>query len=150
MIFIMLPDAYGTTRFLENAPEWTAGWTGERIDSKDPYVGGDEYIDWLKRRGRDPPQKLIIASDALEVDDILGLHAYFSGETRNGLAPEDFHSAFDFLDERKWTPQRRVRFSAGWGTLLTNDFCGCNAAGGNGFDPADLVCKLSEVNAGPQ
>jgi nicotinate phosphoribosyltransferase len=58
---IMLPDTFGTTQFLENAPDWAADWTGQRIDSKDPYVGGDEYIQWLKARGRDPHDKRIIA-----------------------------------------------------------------------------------------
>lgn len=148
-LLIMLPDTYGTTQFLENAPDWIADWTGERIDSKDPYVAGDEYIDWLKRRGRDPRQKLIIASDALEVDDILGLHAYFAGEIKGGLAPRDFRAASDFLDDKKWTARRRIRFSAGWGTLLTNDFRDCNPDGRDGFDPADLVCKLSEVDGRP-
>ena len=90
---IMLPDTFGTTQFLENAPDWAADWTGQRIDSKDPYVGGDEYIQWLKARGRDPHDKRIIASDALDVDDILGLHAYFGGTLANGVAREDFRSA---------------------------------------------------------
>src|SRR5271165_6356167 len=31
---IMLPDTFGTTQFLENAPDWVADWTGQRIDSK--------------------------------------------------------------------------------------------------------------------
>jgi len=30
---IILPDTYGTAGFLENAPDWLAGWTGIRIDS---------------------------------------------------------------------------------------------------------------------
>ena len=30
---IILPDTYGTEGFLENAPDWLAGWTGIRIDS---------------------------------------------------------------------------------------------------------------------
>src|SRR6267154_3760440 len=51
---IMLPDTFGTTQFLESAPDWTADWTGQRMDSKDPYLAGDEYIEWLKERGRDP------------------------------------------------------------------------------------------------
>ena len=49
---IMLPDTFGTTQFLDNAPDWAADWTGQRIDSKNPYTGGDEYIAWLKARGR--------------------------------------------------------------------------------------------------
>ncbi|HEX4320934.1 MAG TPA: nicotinate phosphoribosyltransferase [Acidobacteriaceae bacterium] len=145
-LLIMLPDTFGTTQFLADAPEWTANWTGQRMDSKSPYVAGDEYIEWLKGRGRDPAKKLLIASDGLDVDDILGLHAYFSGEMLNGALPEEFHSAADFLDAEKWKPQRRIRFSAGWGTLLTNDFRNCDPDGGRGFDPISLVCKLTDAN----
>jgi nicotinate phosphoribosyltransferase len=146
---IMLPDTFGTTQFLANAPDWAADWTGQRIDSKNPYVAGDEYIEWLKRRGRNPSDKLIIASDALDVDDILGLHAYFGGTPASGVTPNDFRTAADFLDRKKWTPARRIRFSAGWGTLLTNDFRGCDPAGGTDFDPISLICKVSTVEGKP-
>ncbi len=146
---IMLPDTFGTTQFFENAPEWIADWTGQRIDSKDPYVAGDEYIAWLKVHGRDPREKLIIASDALDVDDILGLHAYFSGSLAAGIKVNDFRSAADFQDRRKWTPGRRIRFSAGWGTLLTNDFRGCDPSGDGGFDPISLISKVSSVEGRP-
>src|ERR1700716_2123939 len=142
---IMLPDTFGTTQFLEDAPDWTADWTGQRIDSKDPYIAGDEYVEWLKVRGREPQDKLIIASDALDVDEILGLHAYFGGTQASGTTASDFRTAADFLDRRKWIPGRRIRFSAGWGTLLTNDFRGCDPEGGNGFDPISLICKVSDV-----
>ncbi len=146
---IMLPDTFGTTQFLENAPEWAADWTGQRIDSKNPYIAGDEYIEWLTRHGRNPHDKLIIASDALDVDDILGLHAYFDGTIAGSFAPSDFNSAADFLDRKRWTPGRRIRFSAGWGTLLTNDFRDCDPAGGSGFDPISLICKVSTVEGRP-
>jgi nicotinate phosphoribosyltransferase len=146
---IMLPDTFGTTQFLEGAPDWAADWTGQRIDSKDPYIAGDEYIAWLKARGRDPQNKLIIASDALDVDDILGLHAYFGGILRNGIAVNDVRSAADFEDRRKWTPGRRIRFSAGWGTLLTNDFRDCDPSGSSGFDPISLISKVSSVEGRP-
>jgi nicotinate phosphoribosyltransferase len=150
---IMLPDTFGTTQFLESAPDWVADWTGQRIDSKDPFLAGDEYIDWLKKRGRDPHDKFIIASDALDADDILGLHAYFGGTMKNGAtaatARNDFRSAADFLDKKKWTPGRRIRFSAGWGTLLTNDFRGCDPAGSPDFDPISLICKVSTVEGRP-
>jgi nicotinate phosphoribosyltransferase len=144
---IMLPDTFGTTQFLENAPDWTADWTGQRIDSKDPFIGGDEYIAWLKARGRDPYDKRIIASDALDVDDILGLHAYFGGTLANGITAANvrsqFRNAADFHDAKKWSPGRRIRFSAGWGTLLTNDFRGCDPQGNSDFDPISLICKVS-------
>jgi len=146
---VMLPDTFGTTQFLEGAPDWVADWTGQRIDSKDPYVAGDEYIAWLKARARDPGEKLVIASDTLDVDAILGLHAYFGGNLAKGVRPRDFRSAADFHDRNKWTAERRIRFSAGWGTLLTNDFRGCNPNEGAGFDPISLICKVSEVEGRP-
>jgi len=146
---IMLPDTFGTTQFLDHAPDWVADWTGQRVDSKNPYVAGDEYIAWLKARGRNPQEKLIIASDALDVDDILGLHAYFGGTIANGLASTDFRSAADFSDSKKWSAGRRIRFSAGWGTFLTNDFRGCDPADNSDFDPISLICKVSTVDGKP-
>ena len=148
-LLILLPDTFGTTQFLRNAPDWVVNWTGQRADSKDPYAAGDEYISWLEKRGHDPRQKLFIASDALDVDTILGLHAYFAGTPRNGASPADFRQAGDFLDERKWLPQRRIRFSAGWGTLLTNDFRDCNPQGDDAFHPLSLVCKLNDADGRP-
>jgi len=148
-LLIMLPDTFGTTQFLADAPDWVADWTGQRMDSKSPYVAGDEYIAWLKQRGRDPENKLIIASDGLDVQDILGLHAYFSGEIQGDSSPQEFQSVADFLDPHKWNPKRRIRFSSGWGTLLTNDFRNCNPSGGRGFDPISLVCKLTDANGRP-
>lgn len=121
-LLIMLPDTFGTTQFLEGAPDWVADWTGQRMDSKNPFEAGDEYITWLEGRGRDPRTKRLIASDALDVEEILRLHGHF-------------HS--------------RIRFSSGWGTLLTNDFRGCHPRGENTFEPLSLVCKLTSVAGRP-
>ena len=121
-LLILLPDTFGTTQFLEGAPEWVADWTGQRCDSKDPFVAGDEYIAWLLKRGRDARRKRLIASDGLDVGDILRLHEYFAG---------------------------RIRFSAGWGTLVTNDFRGCHPRGEHDFEPISLVCKLMTVEGRP-
>jgi nicotinate phosphoribosyltransferase len=121
-LLIMLPDTFGTTQFLEGAPDWVADWTGQRIDSKDPIIAGDEYIEWLMRRHRDPLKKRLIASDGLDVEDIVRLHEYFSG---------------------------RIRFSAGWGTLLTNDFRGCHPRGEDTLAPLSLVCKLTSADGVP-
>ena len=148
-LLVMLPDTFGTTQFLRGAPDWVADWTGQRADSKDPYVAGDEYIAWLKQRGRDPKHKLLIASDALDVDDILGLHAYFGGTLVHKAKAKDFRSAPDFADPNKWQPGKRIRFSAGWGTLLTNDFRGCDPSGSSGFDPISLICKVSDADGLP-
>src|SRR5581483_8247998 len=146
---VMLPDTFGTTQFLAGAPDWVADWKGQRVDSKDPFIAGDEYIQWVKKHGRDPEEKLLIASDMLDVDQILALHAYFAGHISQGARPQDCRSAPDFYDRTKWTSDRRIRCSAGWGTLLTNDFRGCNPNEGDGFDPISLICKVSEVDGRP-
>jgi nicotinate phosphoribosyltransferase len=121
-LLILLPDTFGTTQFLEHAPDWVADWTGQRADSKDPFIAGDEYIRWLLARGRDPRKKRLIASDALDAGDILRLHVYFDG---------------------------RIRFSAGWGTLLTNDFRDCHPRGETDLEPISLVCKIVTVDGRP-
>jgi nicotinate phosphoribosyltransferase len=121
-LLIMLPDTFGTTQFLEGAPDWVADWTGQRIDSKDPVIAGDEYIAWVSSRGRDPQKKRLIASDGLDVGGIIQLHQYFDG---------------------------RIRFSAGWGTLLTNDFRGCHPRDEDTLGPLSLVCKLTSVEGIP-
>ncbi len=148
-LLVMLPDTYGTSQFLQNAPEWVSGWTGQRVDSKDPFVAGDEFIGWLQARGADPRNKLVIASDGLDVQEILSLHAYFMGEIQPGVSARDFRDATDFADTRKWKPQRRIRFSAGWGTLLTNDFRDCHPRNEDGLEPISLVCKLRSAEGRP-
>jgi nicotinate phosphoribosyltransferase len=148
-LLILLPDTFGTTQFLRDAPEWVSQWTGQRIDSKDPFIAGDEYIDWLYNHGCDPGKKRLIASDSLDIDLILALHAYFGGTIEKGASLADFRRAGDFVDRTKWKPDRRIRFSAGWGTFLTNDFRNCNPHGNESFDPVSLVCKLSEVDGRP-
>ncbi|RFP91043.1 nicotinate phosphoribosyltransferase [Rhodobacteraceae bacterium 63075] len=117
---IILPDTYGTEGFLENAPDWLAGWTGIRIDSGDPATGAETAINWWKSRGEDPREKLVIFSDGLDVDKIVELHEQFSG---------------------------RTRVSFGWGTLLTNDFRGLTK--GDALAPFSLVCKAVSANGHP-
>ncbi len=114
---IILPDTYGTRGFLQNAPDWLAGWTGIRIDSGDPATGAEEAIAWWTSRGEDPRAKLIIFSDGLNVEKILELHAQFQG---------------------------RVRVSFGWGTMLTNDFIGL--VPDDALAPFSLVCKAVEAD----
>jgi nicotinate phosphoribosyltransferase len=148
-LLILLPDTFGTTQFLRDAPDWVADWTGQRADSKAPELAGEEYIAWLHSRGRDPRNKLFIASDSLDAEEILRLHAIFAGKIQPGSSPLDFRRAADFCDTRRWLPERRIRFSAGWGTLLTNDFRDCNPQGNVSFDPPHLVCKLQDAAGRP-
>jgi nicotinate phosphoribosyltransferase len=114
---VMLPDTYGSRGFLDHAPDWVTHWTGVRIDSGDPLVGGDIAINWWRRRGQDPRRKLAIFSDGLDVETIEKIHRHFHG---------------------------RVRIGYGWGTLLTNDFRGLGPDGG--LDPFSVVCKVLSAN----
>ncbi|MEZ5854415.1 MAG: nicotinate phosphoribosyltransferase [Hyphomicrobiaceae bacterium] len=113
---VILPDTYGTSGFLANAPGWINHWTGIRVDSGDPFDGGELAIDWWNRRGQNPADKLAIFSDGLDVDLIEKLHARFHG---------------------------RIRLGFGWGTLLTNDFRGLEPDGR--LDPFSIVCKVLSV-----
>ena len=117
---VLLPDTYGTKGFLDRAPDWTAQWTGIRVDSGDPIAGGELAIAWWKQRGQDPRSKLAIFSDGLDVDTIEQLHHHFHG---------------------------RIRLGFGWGTLLTNDFRGFDPAGR--LDPFSIVCKVISANGQP-
>ncbi len=117
---IILPDTYGTQGFLDNAPDWLAGWTGIRIDSGDPATAARQAIDWWKSRGEDPRGKRIIFSDGLDVAKIKELHAQFAGKTA---------------------------ISFGWGTLLTNDFR--NLVPDDALAPFSLVCKAVSANGSP-
>jgi nicotinate phosphoribosyltransferase len=66
-----------------------------------------------------------------------------------GVSVRDFRSAADFHDTRKWQPGRRIRFSSGWGTLLTNDFRDCHPRGEDALQPISLVCKLISAEGRP-
>ncbi|HEY8613917.1 MAG TPA: nicotinate phosphoribosyltransferase, partial [Roseomonas sp.] len=146
---IMLPDTYGSTQFFRDAPDWVADWTGVRLDSKDPFVGGEEALAFFTSRGRNAREKLLIPSDGLDVDLILGLHAAFGGQIGAGFSPADFRDARDFHDEAKWRHEPRCRISAGIGTNLTNDFTGCAPTDVPEFTPISLVCKIAEVEGQP-
>lgn len=117
---IILPDTYGTEGFLQNAPDWLAGWTGIRIDSGDPATAAEIAIRWWQDRGEDPTEKRVIFSDGLDVNKIAELHKQFSG---------------------------RVKASFGWGTLLTNDFRGL--VPDDRLAPFSVVCKAVSANGRP-
>jgi nicotinate phosphoribosyltransferase len=121
-LLIVLPDAFGTTAFLSNAPDWVADWTGFRPDSAPPIPGGEQIIRWWQAHGRDPAAKLLIFSDGMDVGSIETTYRHFHG---------------------------RVRMSFGWGTNLTNDFRGCAPDGTVGLEPISLVAKVTSANGRP-
>lgn len=128
---VLLPDAYGTTQLLANAPQWLGWWTGARPDSKEPFEAGEELIAFWKKSGGDPAKKLTIFSDGMDVEipgyrpngtDIISVHEHFRGRT---------------ID------------TYGWGTALTNDFRGCVIGDPDRMKPLSLVCKVHSVNGHP-
>ena len=116
-LLIILPDTYGTKGFLDNAPDWLAGWTGIRVDSGDPAEAAQTAIDWWHARGENPREKRVIFSDGLDVAKVQELHGAFA---------------------------EKVNVSFGWGTLLTNDFRGL--VKDDALAPFSLVCKAVEAN----
>lgn len=92
---IALTDTFGTRSFFENMSRSQAkNWKGLRQDSGDPSTFGEMAIKFYESCDVDPGEKLIVFSDGLDVDKIMGLADQF---------------------------RRRIRFTFGWGTNLTND-----------------------------
>ena len=121
-LLIVLPDSFGTAAFLRNAPDWVANWTGFRPDSMPPIEAGEKIMAWWRDKGKDPREKLLIFSDALDVDSIEATYRHFEG---------------------------RVRMAFGWGTNLTNDFEGCAPKEIERLDAISLVIKVTEANGRP-
>ena len=69
-------------RFLRDAPEWVADWTGFRPDSAPPISSGEEIIRWWKQKGRDPREKLLVFSDGMDVGSIEEAYHHFAGKVR--------------------------------------------------------------------
>jgi nicotinate phosphoribosyltransferase len=121
-LLIVLPDTFGTASFLRHAPDWIAEWTGFRPDSAPPIAGGEMILAWWRAKKKDPRDKLLVFSDALDVEAIEQAYRHFHG---------------------------KVRMSFGWGTNLTNDFIGCAPKPNDALHAISLVCKVSEANGRP-
>lgn len=121
-LLVVLPDTFGTAAFLEQVPDRVAEWTGFRPDSAPPIEGGERIMNWWRKKGVNPRDKLLVFSDGLDVDAIEAAYEHFHG---------------------------RVRLSFGWGTNLTNDFTGCAPDERPGLEPISLVCKVTQANGRP-
>jgi nicotinate phosphoribosyltransferase len=134
-LLVFLPDTYGTTQFLNGAPQWVSYWTGARPDSKEPIAAGEELLAFWDRMGVTAEtvaeKKLIVFADGLDVAlpggqangaDIAAIQRHFAG---------------------------RVQAGFGWGTNFTNDFIGCHPDGAELMKPLSLVCKVAAVNGDP-
>src|SRR5947199_8497519 len=67
-LLVVLPDTYGTAAFLRDAPAWVAEWTGFRPDSAPPIEGGEAILSFWRAHNKDPRDKLLVFSDALDVE----------------------------------------------------------------------------------
>lgn len=131
-LLVALPDTFGTTQFLADAPDWLAeGWRGYRPDSKPPVEAGEELIAWLAARGVDPREKFVLFSDGLDVA--------IPGEALNGADIAEIHGHF----------AGRIGLAYGWGTNATNDFRGCDPRDEALYDPLSLVCKVTQAGGRP-
>jgi nicotinate phosphoribosyltransferase len=92
---IALTDTYGTEFFFRDLTRGMAEkWKGLRHDSGDPFAFGERAVGFYRELGIDPQGKILIFSDGLDAETIIGLYLRFKG---------------------------RIKISFGWGTNLTND-----------------------------
>jgi nicotinate phosphoribosyltransferase len=93
-------------------------WKGFRWDSGDPFQFGECIIQANEQIGVDPNDKVLVASDALDLPIILDVQQLGA----------------------------RIRLSYGWGTGLTNDLLDNVMIGDRWFGPMSLVVKPTRAN----
>ena len=75
---IALPDTFGSELFFKTTPGSIArDWKGTRQDSGSPYTYGEKALEWYKRHGVNPKEKVIVFSDRLNVKAMIELHLHF-------------------------------------------------------------------------
>ena len=117
---IFLPDTFGTDFFFTVVtPSDLERWKGVRWDSGDLFDFGERVIRAYQAAGVEPKEKMLVASDALDLPVILE------------------------ADERLGS---RIRMSYGWGTGLTNDLLDNVMVGDRWFGPMSLVVKPTRAN----
>lgn len=134
-LLVFLPDTFGTTQFLKNAPYEMKEWRGGRPDSKKPIPGGEELIAYWEDQGEPLADKLIVFADGLDVR--------IDGFEPNG---EDITAIYNHFEPTG------VGHTYGLGTMGTCDFLGCHpddTADHSVMKPISLVCKVSEVEGQP-
>lgn len=130
-LLVALPDTFGTSQFLRDAPSremLARTYRGFRPDSKSPFVAGKELIEFWKDHSVDPREKLVLFSDGLDVE--------IDGFQANGHDIRRIHECY----------HGQVGMGFGWGTNMTNDFRECDPRGTDLFDPISLVCKIKDAN----
>ena len=78
---LLLPDTYGTTYYLNNAPQDViVNHIWQRFDSKNPMIAIPEYIEWLLKNWQDPMTKSAIPSDWLNARTSVEITKAFHGK----------------------------------------------------------------------
>ena len=115
-----MPDTFGTDFFFSVVnPDDLRQWKGFRWDSGDLFDFGERVIRAYEAAGVDATDKMLVASDALDLPVILDAHERFG---------------------------TRLRMSYGWGTGLTNDLLDNVMVGDRWFGPMSLVIKPTRAN----
>ena len=117
---IFLPDTFGSDFFFGVVTtDDLQRWKGVRWDSGDLFDFGERVINAYHAAGIDPAEKMLVASDALDLPVILEAHERLGG---------------------------RLRMSYGWGTGLTNDLLDNVTIDGRWYGPMSLVIKPTHAN----
>jgi nicotinate phosphoribosyltransferase len=117
---IFLPDTFGTDFFFTVVThDDLRRWKGFRWDSGNVFEFGERIIRAYEQIGIDSRDKMLVASDALDLPIILDMQRRFDD---------------------------RVRVSYGWGTGLTNDLLDNVMVGDRWFGPMSLVIKPIRAN----
>jgi nicotinate phosphoribosyltransferase len=117
---IFVPDTFGTDFFFDVVTaDDLQRWKGFRWDSGDLFEFGDRVVRAYAPIGIDPLEKMLVASDALDLPIILEAQNHFRG---------------------------RIRVTYGWGTGLTNDLLQNVMIGDRWFGPLSLVVKPTHAN----
>jgi nicotinate phosphoribosyltransferase len=117
---VFLPDTFGTNFFFTVVTdEDLRRWKGFRWDSGDVLEFGRRIIRAYEQIGADPNDKMLVASDALDLPIILDVQRELG---------------------------TRIRVSYGWGTGLTNDLLDNVMVGNRWFGPMSLVVKPTRAN----
>ena len=114
---VALTDTYGTKSVFETAPpELAINWKGTRHDSGDPLRYAEKTLQWYKRYGVNPQDKMIVFSDGRTVPLMIQALNYCRG---------------------------KIKSTEGWGTNKTNDF---EPRPDVRLIPLSLVVKPASVN----
>ncbi|KAI0714393.1 nicotinate phosphoribosyltransferase [Cerioporus squamosus] len=123
---IALTDTFSTEAFYKDFmanPHFAQQWTGLRQDSGDPYVFAPRAKQVYEQLGVDHTKKVIIFSDALNVEKALKL--------------------------KKQCDELGFKCSFGIGTSLSNDFKKKSSGGKEKSKALNMVIKLSSVDGKP-